>query len=59
MIWATAESAGSLITSSTVDITVQANQAPTLAPPRSIPTFTEAAGLGTQAAAVNVFSSAN
>ena len=35
------------------------NDAPTLTATASDPTFTEAAGLGTQAAAVSVFSSAD
>ena len=50
---------GPLTANSTVNITVQANQAPTLSATASNPTFQEAAGAGTQAAAVNVFGAAN
>jgi hypothetical protein len=50
---------GALGANGTVNLTVQANQAPTLSATANNPTFTEAAGLGTQAPAVNVFSAAN
>jgi hypothetical protein len=49
---------GSLTTASTVGITVQANQAPTLSATATNPTFQETTGVGTQAAPVNVFSAA-
>jgi hypothetical protein len=45
-------------TTSTVSITVQANQSPTLTATANNPTFTEAPGLGAQAAPVYVFSAA-
>ena len=48
-------SGGPLTTNSAVSITVQPNQPPTLNANPLNPTFTEAAGSGTQAPAVNVF----
>jgi hypothetical protein len=52
-------SGGPQTATSTVGITVQANQPPTLAATALDPTFQEAPGLGTVAAAVNVFGAAN
>src|SRR5439155_14046516 len=49
---------GPQTTASTVAITVQANQAPALSAVALNPTFQEDVGLGTQGAAVNVFSAA-
>ena len=52
-------SPGPQTSTSTVGITVQPNQAPTLTATASNPTFQEAAGLGVQSAPINVFSGAS